>query len=399
MNRIFVVLLAVLGLLLAVCAMAEDLDTSLDTLAAGLADSIEKAGLQRIGIPEFTSGGGKLGGNTGAAGQYVAEKLEEFLFNKGDGKFSIVERRKLNTVLQEAKIQASGLTDEKTSQDLLGKIKGLDSLVVGNLTRTGKSLKLSAKVVRLPEADFVGIKSGSADLDSDLVALFGDTVVLNTGEDSKPPMDSDVVTAVATTSPKTNIATKVAKSPYRIEVLVDGKAKAIHPLGKNLYVAANRDEVFSIKLVNDTDRRVAVALFIDGLNTLGRKRELPSEARKWIVNANSSATIAGWQVDESKAKQLVFVGEEESLAARMHYTDEIGIITASFYPEAVTPEPPAGITKEVDGGRGLGTGEGEEIESKTTVVEFKSVEVPSAIVTLHYDSAEAVKKLEKPSDE
>ena len=70
MNKAFVASLAVVWLLLAGCVMAEDLDTSLDALAAGLAVSIEKAGLQRIGIPEFTNGGGKLGGNTGAAGQY-----------------------------------------------------------------------------------------------------------------------------------------------------------------------------------------------------------------------------------------------------------------------------------------------------------------------------------------
>ncbi len=398
MNRILTVSLAIVCLLAANFVMAEDLDTSLDSLASGLADSIHQAGLQRIGIPEFTSGGGKLGGNTGAAGQYVAEKLEEFLFNRAQGKFSIVERRKLNTVLQEAKIQASGLTDEKTSQDLLGKIQGLDSLVVGNLTRAGKSLKLNAKVVRLPEADFVGIKSGSAELDSDLAALFGETVILDPDDGNRPPDESSVVTAVTSSHSSTSTTTMVSKSKYRIEIVTDGKAKPVYSAGRNLYVPAGRDEVFDIRLINESDRRVAVALFIDGLNTLGRKRELPSQARKWIVDANSNATISGWQIDQDTARKFIFVGADESLAARMQYTDEIGIITASFYPEAVVQTPPQAAA-ELGKGRGLGTGEGEEIESRTTVVQFKSVEVPSAIVTLHYDSVDAIKKLVKTSDE
>ncbi len=74
------------------------------------------------------------------------------------------------------------------------------------------------------------------------------------------------------------------------------------------------EEEYSIVVHNPMPVRVGVAVSIDGLNSIDGKRTSPGNARKWIIEANSSITVGGWQISKKKLKKFVFTEDEASYA-------------------------------------------------------------------------------------
>lgn len=386
MKAIIPILAALAILASAVCQA--DVNEPLKDLARQMAEKISKAGLKNVGVPEFTNGAGSLGGKTGSAGRYFAEQMEEFLTEDSQG-FEVVERNDLNKVLKEAKIQASGITSNSSSQ-ILGKVKGIDSLLLGNITRLGSKAKISCKIIQLPQASNKGMKSAEITLDGDMLSLFGDTVVVPPS--TQPTQQIIVAQAV---NPVINVASAVKKSEYGVRVLVKGQRRPLYKMDGMLWVPFKGGEEYELELYNNSDKRVGVALHIDGLNTIAQKRELPSRGRLWVLGPHDTGVIKGWQMDDSVARKFLVTVSKESVAARQSYTDNIGLITATFFPDASQPVDEddgssRGIVKEE-----LGTGEGEEVASAVTTVEFQAGPVPVAIVSLHYDSEARVAKGQK----
>ncbi len=370
-------------------ACRADVNEPMRNLAKEMVDRIQKAGLKDVGVPEFTNGSGSLGGKTGSAGRYFAEQMEEYLTESSQG-FEVVERNDLNKVLKEAKIQASGITNSASSQAILGKVKGIDSLILGNITRIGSKAKISCKLIQLPSASNKGMKSTEITLDADMLSLFGDTVIVPA---NTSPTQQVVVAQALNTN--INIATSVKSSDYGVRVWVNGKQKPLYKKDGALWVPFKNGEEYELEIYNNSGKRVGVALHIDGLNTIAQKRELPSQGRLWVLDANQYGMIKGWQMDDNVAKKFLVTVSGESVAARQSYTDNIGLITATFFPDASKPiiedgdEGSRGIVKE------MGTGEGDEISSRVKTVQFEAGPVPLAIISLHYDSDELVRKYQK----
>ena len=403
MTRCFSIARAMLLLALFILAAlnmarADELNDKLDTLAQGLAGQIALAKLHNVGVPEFKNGNQQvLGGATGTAGRYFADHLEAGLIQLSDGRFQMVERNRLQEVLREGKFQVDGLTDPKSSQELLGRIRGLDGMVLGSLTRfdVTRTLEITCNIVRLPDAALIGSATIKLQLNPDLLTLFGDTVL----PDKPAQKTQDRITQVmdeATKPPAERPAPHVdSKAPVGIEILHDERPKPLYLHDGCLLIPANKDEQYVIRLTNRTGRRIAVALFIDGLNTIGETRDTPRGALKWVLEANEVGIVPGWQIDKKTSRQFVFVGGEESLAARKHYIDQIGQITATFYPEDNIGEdlPQTGFCELA---RGFGTKDGKKEEHLTKDRPFcSSFTAPLGIITLRYDAADIVQQYER----
>lgn len=74
----------------------------------------------------------------------VTDKLVTQLVNLR--RFKVMERTALEKVLKEQKLQTSGIVDEKTAVNV-GKIAGADAIVIGDVTITGGTAKVSARVI------------------------------------------------------------------------------------------------------------------------------------------------------------------------------------------------------------------------------------------------------------
>ena len=124
-------------------------------------------------------------------------------------------------------------------------------------------------------------------------------------------------------------------SGFEVEVLVGHEAQREYSARGTTYVEAIRGERYAIRLTNPTGYRVAVALSVDGLNTISGKHTSAKNAPKWIIEPYDSIVISGWQVSDDAARQFYFTGERNSYGAKIGEIDNLGVIEAHFYRERV----------------------------------------------------------------
>jgi len=122
-------------------------------LSSALAKSIAASGRKTVAVVDFTD----LQGNVTELGRFLAEELSVAL--TGDARnFEVIDRTHLKTILQEHKLATTGLIDPQTARKL-GQIAGVDTLVTGNITPFGDSVRLSAKVLDTSTARIIGAAS------------------------------------------------------------------------------------------------------------------------------------------------------------------------------------------------------------------------------------------------
>jgi len=208
---------------------------------------------------------------------------------------------------------------------------------------------------------------------------------------------------------------------YVIEVLVDGRPLAVYNTAGTTYVEALKGREYAIRLTNRTGETVAVALAVDGLNSIDARHTSSQDARKWILDPWQTVTLSGWQTSDGTARRFVFTSESKSYGAWLGRTNDLGLISAAFFrearrrdfaaPEVSAPAPLSERRKEVKGGvegaqeRAFGdtkaaakdelaaTGIGREVEHRVRRVEFDTEDAPDSIVSVRYEYRDALVRL------
>jgi hypothetical protein len=144
-----------------------------------------------------------------------------------------------------------------------------------------------------------------------------------------------IVTALLTSPP----AAAHKQDTLSLEVLVNGQPlREIHARSTT-YVEAIKHAEYSLRMSNRTGRRLAVALSVDGLNTIDAKTGSAGKASKWVLDPWETVTIEGWQVDTDAARRFFFTSEDKSYGAWLGKTSNLGVIEAVAYREYVPPPP------------------------------------------------------------
>jgi len=143
------------------------------------------------------------------------------------------------------------------------------------------------------------------------------------------------------------LALVCASASASMEVLVGSAPVREYNHNGTTYIEALRGRDFAIRLSNPTPYRVAVALSVDGLNTIDARHTSAWSARKWVLDPWESTVISGWQIDMGNARRFFFTGERNSYGAALGQTQNLGVIEAVFYRERghrrdarVAPAPP-----------------------------------------------------------
>jgi hypothetical protein len=122
-----------------------------------------------------------------------------------------------------------------------------------------------------------------------------------------------------------------------MEILVDGVPLREYPARGTTYVEARANAEYSIRLYNRSNRRVAVALAVDGLNSIDARTTTAARAAKWVIDPRSSITIDGWQTSTEEARRFFFTTEESSYGAWLGKTTNLGVIEAVVFRERLMP--------------------------------------------------------------
>lgn len=185
---------------------------------------------------------------------------------------------------------------------------------------------------------------------------------------------------------------------FEVTVLVNDAPRPEYLGNGNVYVEAIRDANYSIRLTNPMPFRVAVALSVDGLNTIDARRSDSWNAAKWVLEPGESTTISGWQVNDRTARKFFFTGEKNSYGAALGQTENLGVIEAVFYRErrheisALTPRMQESAKQAAPSAAGAspsdeyaGTGMGGRTRHDVEFVHIELEKVPVATTRIRYE--------------
>jgi len=138
----------------------------------------------------------------------------------------------------------------------------------------------------------------------------------------------------------------VLNNGLEVQVLVNGVSLEEYSARGRRYVEALEGAEYEVSLRNTLPVRVAVALSVDGLNSIDAKHTTAWNASKWVVGPYQTIRIGGWQMSSERARRFYFTTERDSYAAKLGQTANLGLISAVFFrerPGAVIPiTPPRG---------------------------------------------------------
>lgn len=77
-------------------------------------------------------------------------------------RFKVIERAKLDEVLQEQKLQVSGVVDDRTAVDV-GRVAGADAIVVGSISVVGRTTTVGARVIDTQTSEVLVARSTRAE--------------------------------------------------------------------------------------------------------------------------------------------------------------------------------------------------------------------------------------------
>jgi hypothetical protein len=120
---------------------------------------------------------------------------------------------------------------------------------------------------------------------------------------------------------------------FEMEVLVNGRPVAEYYARGRTYVEALQGAEYELRLRNPSPDRVAVALSVDGLNTIDARHTSAWNASKWVIEPYQTITISGWQMSSERARRFYFTDERDSYGAKLGQTANLGVISAVFYRE------------------------------------------------------------------
>jgi hypothetical protein len=121
-----------------------------------------------------------------------------------------------------------------------------------------------------------------------------------------------------------------------VEILVDGVSQHRYAHNGRWYVEALKGREYAIRLRNPFGVRLAVALSVDGLNTIDARQTTARDARKWVLDPYETVTISGWQTSRTDARRFEFTTEARSYGQALGKTANLGVISAVFFKERVT---------------------------------------------------------------
>ena len=120
---------------------------------------------------------------------------------------------------------------------------------------------------------------------------------------------------------------------FELEILVNGRPLAEYYARGRTYVEALQGAEYELRVRNPTPNRVAVALSVDGLNTIDARHTSAWNSSKWVIDPYQTITISGWQMSTERARRFYFTNERDSYGAKLGQTANLGVIAAVVFRE------------------------------------------------------------------
>src|SRR6476646_3513180 len=138
---------------------------------------------------------------------------------------------------------------------------------------------------------------------------------------------------------------------FDVEILVNGRPLSEYFARGKSYVEALPGAEYEIRVTNPSPDRVAVALSVDGLNTIDARHTSAWNSSKWVIEPYQSITVGGWQMSTERARRFYFTTERDSYGAKLGQTANLGVIAVVIFRErsrSISITPPRPVTRDED---------------------------------------------------
>ena len=343
--------------------------SAMDALVREVRNALADFSIKDVAVPEFAHGEPEyeeLRGPIGLLGRWITEDFEKRIAKAGAGKFSVVERGRLQLALVQERTTVAELRNSVMVRRLSERLGGTSAFIFGKVRgRNGNTLSLQLKLVRCSDNETLATFAVTAKLKESDWAMLGRSAVADPADRVvKMPINDKPVKpveqlVVATLEDRSRQAHPLSdpRFPYRVRVFVGGRERQGRQRGNEWIVKLREGEEYELEIENNSGKTVMMRLLVDGLNTLPEKigdsgslevahRVRLEEARPWILDPADATkfTVPGFATStgaNAEIRKFRVVGADKSVAAVKHYTEQIGIITAAFY-STRSPRKPIG---------------------------------------------------------
>jgi hypothetical protein len=378
-------------------------------LAEHLDLEVRRHKLKKVGVLELLQPLGKVE-KLGSANlpAYCAEKITAGLRELAGGAYVVLGAAEMNKAARGVVVEAVG--DPAAMRRLGREAGGLSAVVVGTLRRRGDALQVQCELVSTADGNGLVTTSGLLPLSEDLLAdrlsldnrlrppggPYAPRVrqhVEEAGQEGHPLLNKDFPFRVELWEVQVRPGEEVtSRTPRRrlswVQVPVEDGPAGKPRRRAELVIPARDGQVFEVRVANKAKHRVAMTLLVDGINSLGQRRERLGQAWSWVLDGEQEYTIEGWYLPKTaKArpgvgadftlKRFQFVDVARSVAGRQRFGESVGLITAAFYAEF---------------GRSLGVGEGPEEQRRLRTTAFVPGRLLGVVHLRYVDARELDKK-------
>jgi hypothetical protein len=191
--------------------------------------------------------------------------------------------------------------------------------------------------------------------------FFAGAAVYSAGRPQTTEAAPDPVVSVATELQNSQLHV-IRSDEFDVQVLVGGRPLDAYDARGRTYVQAIEGSEYELRVRNPFPYRVAIALSVDGLNSIDARHTSAWNASKWVIGPYQTIEVSGWQVSSQRARHFYFTTERDSYGAKLGQTANLGVISAVFFserhPQPVQVTPPQTRTNQApyedDRARGAG---------------------------------------------
>lgn len=357
-------LTAFLVMLATLPAITVHADKQIAAAASKINTDIRDAGVGRVAVLPFMFEASESSGGTDAgssvprvsrAAQFHVERFENYLSENAGGDYRVLPSAQLIEVFTRKRLDVSKLRPSATSlnEALAHAAQDVDAVVIGFLSHSTNMIEIANGIQAPNEAtdiawrlldlrDGTNISAATFDRISTLAdavynGLSGEffrwqgsrlkvLIEHETGASSSVPLsprEPEKKFQLRNTglNPLFNI-----NCPYKVSFDVEGQRRSLMvpvdshgpmfamnapqtALGNDYngkaFLPIEPGETLKIRLRNTTSQSARVAVFVDGVNILGKQRELPNDScNAWVVKARKPAILKGYYTNWTTDGQL-----------------------------------------------------------------------------------------------
>lgn len=123
-------------------------------------------------------------------------------------------------------------------------------------------------------------------------------------------------------------------SSYGMSVRVNGRALKEFPHNDDIWIEGRKGSEFTIRVNNDSARRILVVLSIDGLSIMDGK-DASKESGGYVIEPHQTTTIPGWRLNDTEIAKFKFHKAARSYAAQTDRPANVGVIGCVIFQSKV----------------------------------------------------------------